>query len=151
MPQCQFLFSIVLCFRKVTQEIFSELDKTKAKLPIFPDTRQGPKQRWRRALKWPHHLVAPPPSGHARVWCGPLGHPLTSPFRLYNPFDAKNLNHPAFVQENFHSVAAIEDQFWGTEVSVPAPCRDRELPPEPSSSTPPPSPSTLLSRMMRRE
>jgi hypothetical protein len=34
MPQCQFLvFLLFLCFRKVTQEIFSELDKTKAEHP----------------------------------------------------------------------------------------------------------------------
>jgi hypothetical protein len=26
-----------LCFRKVTQEIFSELDETKAEVPIFPE------------------------------------------------------------------------------------------------------------------
>jgi hypothetical protein len=28
-------FVLFLCFRKVTQEIFSELDETKAKPPIF--------------------------------------------------------------------------------------------------------------------
>jgi hypothetical protein len=28
-----------LCFRKITQEIFSEWDETKAKSPIFPDTK----------------------------------------------------------------------------------------------------------------
>jgi hypothetical protein len=39
MPQCQFLFSAILYFRKVTHEIFSELDKTKAKPPIFPDMK----------------------------------------------------------------------------------------------------------------
>jgi hypothetical protein len=37
MPQCQFpVFLLFLCFRKVTQEIFSELDETKPKVPIFP-------------------------------------------------------------------------------------------------------------------
>jgi hypothetical protein len=35
--------------------------------------------------------------------------------------------------ETYHA-AAIEDKFQGTEVSVPAPCRDREGPPEPSPS-----------------
>ena len=35
MPQCQFMFSAVFGFRKVTQEIFSELDETKAEVPIF--------------------------------------------------------------------------------------------------------------------
>jgi hypothetical protein len=36
MPQCQFpvpCFLLFLCFRKVTQEIFSELDETKAEHP----------------------------------------------------------------------------------------------------------------------
>jgi hypothetical protein len=54
-------FLLFLCFKKVTQEIFSELDETKPKVPIFSDTRRSPKQRRRRAPRWPHHLVAPPP------------------------------------------------------------------------------------------
>jgi hypothetical protein len=37
-------------------------------------------------------------------------------------------------QKEFHSSAAAADEFLGTEVSVPAPCRDGEVPPEPSSS-----------------
>jgi hypothetical protein len=32
-------FLLFLYFRKVTQEIFSELDKMKAKPPIFPDMK----------------------------------------------------------------------------------------------------------------
>jgi hypothetical protein len=39
-----------------------------------------------------------------------------------------------FFPEQFRSTAAVEDKFWGTEVSVPAPCRDEEVPPEPSPS-----------------
>jgi hypothetical protein len=30
--------------------------------------------------------------------------------------------------------SAVADEFRGTEVSVPAPCRDGEVPPEPSPS-----------------
>jgi hypothetical protein len=63
----------------------------------------------------------------------------------------KTLEEEASIHEKFHSIAAIEDKFRGTEVSVLAPCRDGELSAEPSSSTPPPSPSSLLSPMMRRE
>jgi hypothetical protein len=37
-----------------------------------------------------------------------------------------------FFPEQFRSSAAVEDKFRGTEVSVPAPCRDREVPPKPS-------------------
>jgi hypothetical protein len=47
-------FLLFLCFRKVTQEIFLELDETKAEVPIFPDMRQSPKQRWRGARGQPH-------------------------------------------------------------------------------------------------
>ena len=35
MPQCQFLFSAIFGFRNLTKEIFSELDDSKAKVPIF--------------------------------------------------------------------------------------------------------------------
>jgi hypothetical protein len=36
--------------------------------------------------------------------------------------------------EQFRSSATVEDKFRGTEVSVLAPCRDGEVPPEPSPS-----------------
>jgi hypothetical protein len=57
------------------------------------------------------------------------------PLRLYKPSGWKTLGgESAFFPEQFRSTAAVEDKFWGTEVSVPAPCRDGELPPEPSPS-----------------
>jgi hypothetical protein len=40
----------------------------------------------------------------------------------------------AFFPEQFRSSAAVEGEFWGTEVSVPAPCQDGEVPSEPSPS-----------------
>jgi hypothetical protein len=51
-------FLLFLCFRKATQEIFSELDETNAKVPIFPDARRSPKLRWRGTRSRPHHGVA---------------------------------------------------------------------------------------------
>jgi hypothetical protein len=36
--------------------------------------------------------------------------------------------------EEFCSSAAAVDKFWGTEVSIPVPCWDGEVPPEPSPS-----------------
>jgi hypothetical protein len=39
-----------------------------------------------------------------------------------------------FFPEQFHSAAAIEDKFCGTEVSILAPCQDGEVPLEPSPS-----------------
>jgi hypothetical protein len=65
-------FLLFLCFRKATQEIFLELDRTKAEPPIFPKARQSPKMRrkgsrgqphprvaWPRP--WPHHQGVRPP------------------------------------------------------------------------------------------
>jgi hypothetical protein len=54
------LFLLFLCFRKATQEIFSELDETKAKVPILPDTRRSPKMRRRGTRGQAHHRVAWP-------------------------------------------------------------------------------------------
>jgi hypothetical protein len=59
------LFLLFLCFRKATQEIFSELDDTKAKIPIFPK-RHGV-QRWDKGCQ----EVAAPPHGTC--------HPLAAP------------------------------------------------------------------------
>jgi hypothetical protein len=36
--------------------------------------------------------------------------------------------------EQFRISATATDEFWGTEVSVSAPCRDGEVPPKPSPS-----------------
>jgi hypothetical protein len=40
----------------------------------------------------------------------------------------------AIFQKQFRSSAAVADEFRGTKVSVPAPCRDGKVPPEPSPS-----------------
>jgi hypothetical protein len=56
------------------------------------------------------------------------------PLRLYKASGRKILKESAFFPEQFRSSAAVEGKFWGIEVSVPAPCRDGEVPPEPSPS-----------------
>jgi hypothetical protein len=63
-------FLLFLCFRKVTQDIFSELDKTKAKVPIYLTRRRSPKERRRGAIGRPHHRVAwaTPWPRHQVVW-----------------------------------------------------------------------------------
>ena len=96
-------------------------------------------------------LGAGPPLAAPRHGVGPSGahRPRPSAYKL--PPDAKTLEEAAAIHEKFRSSAAIEDKFRGTEVSVLAPCRDWELPPEPSPSTPSPSSSPLLTPMMRRE
>jgi hypothetical protein len=54
------LFSAILCFRKATQEIFSELDETKAKPFIFTEASRRPKMRQRGATGQAHPRVAWP-------------------------------------------------------------------------------------------
>jgi hypothetical protein len=56
-------FLLFLCFRKVTQEIFSELDETKAEPPIFTEASRRPKRRQRGATCQPHPSVARPAPG----------------------------------------------------------------------------------------
>src|SRR6266699_7164521 len=80
------LFSAVFGFRKVTQEIFSELDETKAETPIFPGTIQNIEE-----LLQPDHRGETPTLGAARtwprqgqVWATPG--PPTPSFRLYIAF-----------------------------------------------------------------
>jgi hypothetical protein len=59
MPKCQFpIFCCFFCFRKVTQEIFSELDETKPEVPIFPRHETESKEESEGAQE-----VATPPGG----------------------------------------------------------------------------------------
>jgi hypothetical protein len=53
-------FLLFLCFRKATQEIFSELDETKVEPPIFTEASWRPKMRWRGARGQAHHMVVRP-------------------------------------------------------------------------------------------
>jgi hypothetical protein len=98
-----------LCFRKITEEIFSELNEMKPEVPIFSDTRRSPKQRRRRARRWPHHLVARvhPWLHHHLVWAPWC--PLTLPLCLYKASDVKTLKESAFLPEKFCNAATVKD------------------------------------------
>jgi hypothetical protein len=65
-----FYFLLFLYFRKVIQEIFSELDETKAEVPILLTRRWSPKERRKRATSRPHQVVARPVPWprHPMVW-----------------------------------------------------------------------------------
>jgi hypothetical protein len=87
------LFLLFLCFRKATLEIFSELDKTKAKIPIFPEASRSPKQRRRGTRGRPHHPMAQAPwPCHGMVWA--LGLPPDAALPpIYSP-QRENLKDP---------------------------------------------------------
>jgi hypothetical protein len=72
-PRCHSASSCFLLFfysRFLLKEIFSELDKTKAKVPIYLTRRQSPKERRRRAMSRPHLVVVWPSPWprHPIVW-----------------------------------------------------------------------------------
>ena len=90
MPQCQFLFSAVFGFRKVTQEIFSELDVTKAVVPIFT----VPKRKSERETKT-GSLAATPALGAA--YPGPVPRHGVGPLRRHRP---RPLAHIFYEAEN---------------------------------------------------
>jgi hypothetical protein len=84
-------FLLFLCFRKVTQEILSELDEIKVEVPIYLTRRRSPKERWRGARGQPHHRVAraTPWPRHQVVWTpGPppnIALPPINSLRQENP------------------------------------------------------------------
>jgi hypothetical protein len=102
-------FLLFLCFRKATQEIFSELDETKAKPPIFPHTSQSPKMRRRGARGRPHPRAAwaRPWPRHQGVSCpGPPPNAALPP--IYSPRWEKPKD-PINFSRNILQVATVVD------------------------------------------
>jgi hypothetical protein len=69
-------FLLFLCFRKATQEIFSELDETKARPSIFTEASRRPKMRRRGPRSQPHPRVARPTPGPRHQGVRPASLPL---------------------------------------------------------------------------
>jgi hypothetical protein len=111
-------FLLFLCFRKATQEIFSELDETKAKVPIFPNTRWSPKQRRRETRGQPHHRVSQPTPGACYQMVRPPGPPpdIALP-PIYSP-RRENPKRPINFPENILQAAAVVDaRLGGSRIS----------------------------------
>jgi hypothetical protein len=128
-------FLLFLCFRKATQEIFSELDETKAKVPIFLDTRRSPKQRQRGARGQPHHRVARIAPGLRHQVVGPPGPPPDAALPpIYSPWRG-NLKDPINFPRNILQATAIIDARSGeSKSSSRHPTRDGNHRRRPSSS-----------------
>jgi hypothetical protein len=123
-------FLLFLCFRKVTQEIFSELDKTKAQVLFIP-TRDGVQSRdgggpeGSRTIGWrPRYQV---------VWTpGPPPDIALSP--IYSPRQ-ENPKGPMNILENILQAAAVVDpRSGGSRSSSRHPAREGNLHQRPSSS-----------------
>jgi hypothetical protein len=128
-------FLLFLCFKKATQEIFLELDKTKAKVPIFSNMRQSPNQRQRGARGQPHHAMAraTPWQHRAMVW-GPGPPPGAALLPIYSP-EQKNLKDPInFPRNILQSTAVVDTRSGGSRSSSRHPAREENHRQRPSSS-----------------
>jgi hypothetical protein len=119
------LFLLFLCFRKATQEIFSELDETKARVPIFPDMRRSLKMRRRGTRGRPHHPMAQatPWPRHGMVWAtGPLLDAVLPP--IYSP-RWENLKDPInFPRNLLQAIAIIDARLGGSRSSFRHPVEE---------------------------
>jgi hypothetical protein len=123
-------FLLFLCFRKVTQEIFSELDKIKAEVPNYLTRRRSPKESRRRTRGQPHLVVAWAPLGRATRGCDRLVHLLTLPFCLFNPLNGKTLRAQTLFQKTYcKPPPSLTRDREGPE-ALPGTCRRGESPPK---------------------
>jgi hypothetical protein len=132
-------FLLFLCFRKVTQEIFSKLDETKAEPPIFTEASRRSKMRQRGARGQAHHRVARPspwPRHHMVRPPGPPSDIALSPIK--SPRREKPKGRIAFPRNILQAVAVVKARSGGSRSSSRQPAREGN--PCRSSSTPPWSP-----------
>jgi hypothetical protein len=130
------LFSAILCFRKATQEIFSELDGTKAEPPIFPEHQSESKAETEGSRTWPH-----PRAARARPWpChqgvsppGPPPNAALSP--IYSPQREKPRDPINFPRNLLHATAVINARSGGSWSSSQHPTGEGNHHRRPSSSS----------------
>jgi hypothetical protein len=128
-------FLLFLCFRKATQEIFSELDETKAEVPIFfltqdkVQSRDGgargqPHHRAARLGPWPHHQVVRPPGPPPNAALPPIYSP-----RRENPKGPIN-----FPRNKLQAAGVIDARLGGSRSSSRHPAEEGNHHRRPSSS-----------------
>jgi hypothetical protein len=131
MPQCQFP---VFCYFCVSKKLHSKYSKNwtkqKSKFLFFPtrdgvESRDGGGPEGGRTMPW----RGPPPS-RAKLWCGPLVHPLTSPFHLYILLDEKNLGPELFSRKHTASRHRCRSEIGRVQKLFPTPCQRGDSPPE---------------------
>jgi hypothetical protein len=128
-------FLLFLCFRKATQEIFSESDETKAEVPIFPDTRWSPKQRRRGTRGQPHHRVTQPAPGPCHQVVGPPVPPLdTALLPIYSPQRGKPKDPINFPRNILQAATIIDMRSGGSRSSFRHPAGEGNHRQSPSSS-----------------
>jgi hypothetical protein len=128
-------FLLFLCSRKAIQEIFSELDKIKAEVPIFPDTRRSPKQRRRGTRGQPHHRVARPAPRPRHQVVGPPGPPPDAALPpIYSPRRGKPKPPINFPRNILQVTAIVAARSGGSRSTSRHPAREGNHHRRPSSS-----------------
>jgi hypothetical protein len=129
-------FLLFLCFRKVTQEIFSELDETKAESTIFTKASRKPKMRWRGARSQAHHRGARPSPWPCHPMVRPGGPPpdaALSPIK--SPRREKPKGRITFPRNILQAAAIVKARSGGSRsssrhpVGEGNPCRRPSTPP----------------------
>ena len=72
----------------------------KTEIIYLPWQHRRPRGSRRHAAGRPHPCQARPRAGPHLAWCGPPGHRLTPPFRLFNPRHGYTLSTRAQFHEN---------------------------------------------------
>jgi hypothetical protein len=119
-----------LCFRKVTQEIFSKLDETKAKHPEIHRSFQRTKEETEKG-----HRAATPQGGAACPWPVPLVVRPPWPTSDAAPSPIKTPRwekpkHPITFLEYIAIRRRRRPEIGRVQKLFPTPCRRGELPPE---------------------
>jgi hypothetical protein len=128
-------FLLFLCFGKVTHEIFSELDETKTKVPIYQTRRRSPKKRRRSARRRPQHRVAQatPWPRHQVVWApGPPPNIALPPLYFLCREDPKGPN--TFPWNILQAIDVIDPRSRGSRSSSQHPAGEGNHHRRPSSS-----------------
>jgi hypothetical protein len=128
-------FLLFLCFRKATQEIFSELDKTKAKPPIFLDARRSSKMRQRGARGRPHPRATWPSPGTRHQGVRPPGPPPDAALPpIYSPRQEKPKDPINFPRNILQATTIVDARSGGSRSSSWHPAGEGNHRRSPSSS-----------------
>jgi hypothetical protein len=124
-----------LCFKKATQEIFSELEETKAEIPNYLTWRWSPKESRRRTRGQPHPRVARPSPGprHQGVW--PPGPPpdIALP-PIYSPQQENPRGPNSFPKNILQAAVVVNARSGWSRSSSRYPAREGNHHQRPSSS-----------------
>jgi hypothetical protein len=122
-------FLLFLCFRKATQEIFLELDKTKVDVQSRDGGEPGARHTLGRRSQ---------PLARATRGCGLLVHFLTPPLRLYILLDEKTLMANQFSRNISQAAIVVDPRSGGSISSSRQPTGEGNHHRRPSSSPCPP-------------